>query len=274
MKQGSARIATALVGIPLMLAAIWAGGIAFTIFIALASLGSCWELARMIRNAGSESSPIWSVVLGATVLSRFVTDDWILIAWGVLFLFLLDMLRKDPGPVIGRIMGTLIPVLYPVWMLSYFIDIRVLADSVLSANDAFFLTFLLFLLIWVTDTGAYYCGKMLGKHKFSPSISPNKTWEGTIGGLAAAVLLSVVFKLFVITALTWGDAIVLALLGGFWGQLGDLLESALKRSAGVKDSGSILPGHGGMLDRFDSLIFTAPAYFIYLSTFSSLFIGG
>jgi len=128
-------------------------------------------------------------------------------------------------------------------------------------------------LIWVTDTGAYYTGKSIGKHKFAPSISPNKTWEGTIGGLVAAILAAVAFKLFILAFLTWTDVFALALLGGFWGQLGDLLESAVKRSADVKDSGSLLPGHGGVMDRFDSLIFTAPMYYLYLVHISGL-IGG
>ena len=274
MKQGTARILTALVGIPLILFAIWIGGNTFFVFIALASLGGAWELSKMMGQKEYAASPVWSILLGASVLLRFVTDEWALFFWAALFLFFLDTLRLGPENAISRLSGTLFTVLYPVWMLSHFVDIRMLAETTLGGAEAFYLTLLLFLLIWVTDTGAYYTGKSLGKHKFAPSISPNKTWEGTIGGLCAALLLATVFKIFVLTDLTWMDALVLAFLGGFWGQLGDLLESALKRSAGVKDSGAILPGHGGVLDRFDSLIFTAPAYFIYLSTFSAMLIGG
>ena len=132
---------------------------------------------------------------------------------------------------------------------------------------------LLLCLIWATDTGAYYTGKTFGKHKFAPSISPNKTWEGTLGGLALACVVAAAFKETLLPDLTWLDAGILALLGGGWGQMGDLFESAFKRSCGVKDSGTLLPGHGGVLDRFDSLIFTAPAYYLYLSQATSL-LGG
>ena len=123
----------------------------------------------------------------------------------------------------------------------------------------------LIVLIWVADTAAYYTGKSMGRHHLAPTISPKKTWEGSIGGVLGAFLAAAAVKLFVLEFLGWLDVGALALIGGAWSQVGDLVESTFKRAAGVKDSASILPGHGGILDRFDSLIVAAPLYYLYLS---------
>ncbi|WP_028776168.1 phosphatidate cytidylyltransferase [Shimazuella kribbensis] len=123
------------------------------------------------------------------------------------------------------------------------------------------------LIIWANDTGAYFTGKNLGKRKLWPSISPNKTVEGSIGGILLGVIVSGFFSYFCPQIWTMGYAIILGLLISVVGQLGDLVESAIKRSTGAKDSGRILPGHGGVLDRFDSLIFTFLILQIFTSTF-------
>jgi phosphatidate cytidylyltransferase len=118
-------------------------------------------------------------------------------------------------------------------------------------------------LIWTNDTGAYLIGSKWGKTKLFPIVSPNKTWEGTLGGIALAVVVAVVLGK-IMPALHWtpGFAATLGILAGAGGTIGDLVESQLKRELGVKDSGTLLPGHGGILDRFDSLWYTAP--FLYL----------
>ncbi len=127
-----------------------------------------------------------------------------------------------------------------------------------------FLIFGLFLITWAADTGAYYVGTSLGRHKLAPSISPNKTIEGVGGGLVAAVLAAFLVQAWFLPALTAADCVAVACLLTIAGLLGDLAESAMKRGAGVKDSGSLIPGHGGMLDRLDSLLFTAPAFYYYV----------
>ena len=125
----------------------------------------------------------------------------------------------------------------------------------------------LYLIVWFGDTGAYFVGSLLGKHKLAPLVSPKKTWEGAFGNLAGNILGAFLIQTFICTEWTPVDAIALGLILGTVGMLGDLVESTWKRSAHVKDScldGFSIPGHGGMLDRVDSLIFAAPALYIYV----------
>jgi phosphatidate cytidylyltransferase len=117
---------------------------------------------------------------------------------------------------------------------------------------------------WLCDAGAYYVGGLLGRHPLSPLISPKKTIEGTLGGLAVSILGSLGAKFWFLPALSVADSIFIGLLLGVVGQLGDLVESLWKRSAGVKDSSTLLMAHGGLLDKVDSLIFTAPVFYYYL----------
>lgn len=126
--------------------------------------------------------------------------------------------------------------------------------------------FLSMALAWLSDTGAYFAGKFFGKHKLYPKLSPKKTIEGSLGGLAGSVVGALIACTFLIKDLPLVHGIILALVAGALGQAGDLFESLLKRSTGVKDSGRVLPGHGGLLDRVDALMFTASVTFLYAST--------
>jgi phosphatidate cytidylyltransferase len=124
--------------------------------------------------------------------------------------------------------------------------------------------FLLFALVitWAADTTAYFVGRAIGKHPLAPHISPKKTWEGSIGGMFGSLLVAYAFSYWVKIPLH--HLLLMAALGNIAGQMGDLLESAYKRSAGVKDSGGLLPGHGGVLDRIDALILCIPVIWYYL----------
>ena len=123
---------------------------------------------------------------------------------------------------------------------------------------------ILFILIWTCDSMAYFGGRMYGKNKLS-SISPNKTWEGSFTGFIFTVIISVVLYYVFPTDITLSNFIVIGVITGIFSQIGDLFESMLKRYCGVKDSSNLIPGHGGILDRFDSLIFVVPVIFILLS---------
>ena len=120
-------------------------------------------------------------------------------------------------------------------------------------------------IIFAGDTAAYYVGSYLGKHKLCPSVSPKKTIEGALGGLAANFLVGFILKLFFLPEVGWVAMLLMSILLGAVGQVGDLFESVLKRTAGIKDSGGILPGHGGILDRIDALLFAAPVAWIFIA---------
>jgi phosphatidate cytidylyltransferase len=119
-------------------------------------------------------------------------------------------------------------------------------------------------MIWVCDSAAYYIGSAFGKHKLFPRVSPNKSWEGAIAGFIFAVVTAVAAKYLLLDYLRTDQAVILGIIVGIFGQLGDLFESLLKRDAGVKDSSNLIPGHGGVLDRFDSLLVVSPLVYLYL----------
>ena len=148
-------------------------------------------------------------------------------------------------------------VFYIAWLLSHMIAIR-------QFNEGIVLVFFLFLVTWANDIAAYYSGRRWGRHPMAPIVSPKKTWEGAAGGLLGSIAVAFAFRAWFIPSFSTADALWLGLLLGIAAPLGDLCESILKRSAGVKDSGSLIPGHGGILDRIDSLIFTTPAFYYYL----------
>lgn len=136
--------------------------------------------------------------------------------------------------------------------------------SVRSLPSGAFLVLFLAVVTWASDSAAYYAGTLWGKHPLMPSISPKKSYEGLLGGLIGAIAAALLAQLWFASTLSWTDAVALGILLTLTGLVGDLFESAIKRRAGVKDSGGILPGHGGMLDRIDSLLFTAPTFYYYV----------
>jgi phosphatidate cytidylyltransferase len=148
-------------------------------------------------------------------------------------------------------------VLYVAWLPSHLISIRQLHEGI-------FLVFFLFAVTWANDMAAYYSGTLWGRHYMAPVISPKKTWEGALGGLGGSLTVACVCWAWFLPSLSLRDALIVSCLLGVAAPLGDLCESMLKRSAGVKDSGALIPGHGGLLDRIDSLIFTIPAFYYYL----------
>ena len=143
-------------------------------------------------------------------------------------------------------------MLYPALLAGAAVALR---EASLPGLDAFWLTATVFVGVWGSDTFAYAAGRAFGRHKLFPRVSPNKTWEGAAGGMVGALGIAAAAKATVLAAVfTWPDVIVVGLCCGAASQLGDLAESQLKRAAGVKDSGTILPGHGGVLDRIDAAV--------------------
>lgn len=197
-----------------------------------------------------------ALVLARHHLSYDLTD---LLAVGILALP--AALLLSPGPMERRMKDTAITVFGIIYIgltLS-----TVTSARLLSGGE--WLVLFLALITWAADTGAYYAGTLWGKHLLAPRISPKKTVEGLLGGMGLAVAAALLAQVWFVPQLQPMDTVILGVVLTGAGLIGDLWESAIKRRVGVKDSGSILPGHGGMLDRIDSLLFTAPAFYYYVT---------
>jgi phosphatidate cytidylyltransferase len=173
-------------------------------------------------------------------------------------LFFLFRFRDIPS-VASRLTATVMGIVYAGFLTTYLAKLKLIGPA--GEQD----TVLIVLLVaWLADTGGYFAGRFLGNKKLYEAVSPKKTWAGAYGGIAGSILGVALLKLISAEWLTWFDVFALAIPGGILGQLGDLSESLIKRSVGVKDSGALLPGHGGILDRIDAVLFIAPYVFTYL----------
>ncbi|NIM01085.1 MAG: phosphatidate cytidylyltransferase [Acidobacteria bacterium] len=170
--------------------------------------------------------------------------------------------RDDARGMLDTIQASLLPPLLVGLMLAHLIGLRGLGDEI--GRD---LLFLLFLCVMLGDTAAYYVGSAIGRSKMTPVLSPNKSWEGAIAAIFASVAASWLATVWFFPDLPLKHALIIGALLGPAGILGDLAESTLKRAGGVKDSGRLLPGHGGLLDRIDSLLFAAPVLYYYCMAF-------
>lgn len=254
------RIVTAVIGIPALLYIVYLGEIYFTLLITILSIWGIYEYGNIAKNAGWHLLvlPLW---LGsclfplATMFRKDIASPFVFIFFIFCFVYYLYSFPKSSP---GDLAVTLLGIFYVSWTLAHLILLRQL-------NYGFWLVLFVFVIIWSTDTGAYFTGIYFGKHKFAPSISPNKTWEGFLGGLLSSVL-GAYLLIRNITIPHAGYLLTIAPFISLAGQFGDLFESSLKRTANIKDSGRIIPGHGGILDRFDSTLWAAPLtyYFIVL----------
>ena len=250
------RIITGIWAGAIFLVLLYLGGLPFLAFMAILTIIGYTELIKM-RQLSFKSIPV--LLFGAGTLLPFIglyeqASEQSLslglspIAWGMLIVLIglfWTVFSKNVF-TFDDVAFLLLTAVYVGVGFASFTYIRLLENG---------LTFslLIILLIWFTDSGAYFVGKSLGKTKLWPAISPNKTVEGALGGVVLAIILGVVFELIHPTV-GLGTVVLLALIVAVVGQLGDLVQSAYKRHYGVKDSGALLPGHGGILDRFDSMI--------------------
>ena len=255
--------------------------LAFYALIGTVGMIALWEFYGMLDHKGLPNFKITAMICGAAMLvgsfyyfSHYGPARSYDYEMAVLLFFLLTVFTRqmfdglrDDAPL--RTMAyTLFGLLYVLWLYNFITKIVYVTPR--APNGAVTGQFYVFYCIAITkfsDMGAYLTGSAIGRHKLVPHISPKKTWEGFFGALAFSLLASVgLFALMPgqLSVLTWTHAIVLGLLLGFAAVIGDLAESIVKRSTGVKDSGNMLPGIGGALDLVDSLLFTAPLLFFYL----------
>lgn len=263
------RIVTALVALPLIIASIlvpwlWPLFVALALFAMVAGLYEFWWLARK-----KEMRP--DVVAGfaaaAALFIAFYFNDLSLIII-ILILFTMAalaaaMLRGAPfDKMIASVGATMLGVLYVVLLGGHLIALRTTQDPFIAPHSSDLLAFF-FLVIMGSDTGAYYTGRTFGRRKLAPDISPGKTWEGAAGGMIASLLMAALAHYWFFPELSLKAALPLSAVMNVLGVVGDLTESALKRGAGAKDAAQILPGHGGLLDRLDSLLFNAPVIYYF-----------
>jgi phosphatidate cytidylyltransferase len=270
------RLITALWGIPLVIVVIWFGQPwIFTAFVAIWGLLACIEFFRLVSKF--KVSPIYLFGIVWTLLFIVVRNPLLpdiidpyfnfnlvvpmLFTLGIIISLITLLARKDKFNAFPGWAWTLAGVLYAGWLLGYLVSLRGIEDG---RNWVFFALFCTF----GSDTAAFFIGKAFGRHKLAPSISPGKTVEGALGGLLGAVGVSLLFllssPLSLSSRLEWWQAVTLGILVSVFGQLGDLVESLLKRNAGAKDSGNLLPGHGGVLDRVDSIIFAVVVVYYWI----------
>jgi phosphatidate cytidylyltransferase len=269
--SGLARILTAVVVLPFLIASILLPWLKW-LFVALAGAAMAMALFEfyVLCKRLQLKPDTGAGFLGATaifVVSLFVSDlalNLLLIQLVVIVLtagtLIAAILRGAPfDKMIASSGATILGVLYVALLGSHLVSTRVGFEPVLSAHLLSFF----FLVLMGGDAGAYYIGRAIGKHKLAPTISPGKTWEGVVGGVVAALLMATLAHYWFFRELPLKWALPLALVMTIVGILGDLTESALKRGAGAKDAAHILPGHGGILDRLDSLLFNAPLIYYF-----------
>jgi phosphatidate cytidylyltransferase len=260
------RFLTALWGIPLLAAAVWFDEPIpwLTMVVALWGMLAVTEFYRLgekIKIAPlTYFGLLWTFlfILSPQLESQYLAPP-VLVASGVVLSLIWIVARQRRENAFSSWAWTIGGILYVGFLLSYFVALRGLEDGRNWVFLALAVTF-------ASDTAAYFVGKMLGRHKLAPTISPGKTWEGTIGGFIGAIVIALLFTLPTPLQLPigYGQAVLLGFLVSLFGQLGDLAESLLKRNTGVKDSGSLLAGHGGFLDRIDSVVFASVVVYYYV----------
>ncbi len=258
--SASKRIVTGLVGAPLVVAAVWFGGWPFFALVGLAALIAQYELYDFAEITNEPVTLFAGLATGAVVLLRVQLGhnaEFALLA-GVLAILASSLLLHRGGRALMQCGVALAGVLYPTLLLSYAVVLR-FSDTLPGVARE--LTLLTVVGVWSADTIAYFYGKRFGRHHMS-RISPKKTWEGYVAGVVGG-LLAVAVLSEVIGPLGAKQTLFIGCVCGLLGPVGDLIESALKRSAQVKDSGTILPGHGGLLDRLDALIFVSPIVYVW-----------
>ena len=274
MKNLIIRALTGIIFVVVLISAIYIHPIFFLILFCIITGLTLWEFGGLVKHYENANLQRTVNMLGGVYLfiATFVyanglTDGKIFLPY-LLFIMLTmiaELYYKAPNPI-NNWAFTLFAQVYCAGSFSMlnFIGAEPGTPGVMSYTPLFIMA--IFIFVWLDDTGAYLVGSLIGKHKLFERISPKKSWEGFFGGLILALASSQAFAWFApeINRMNWLGLAATVVLFGTWG---DLIESLLKRTLGVKDSGNVLPGHGGMLDRFDSVMLAVPASYIYIELF-------
>ncbi len=236
----------------------------FTALVLAAVLVGQYEFYRMAKARGYQPLSMMGMALGALVLLSFYRPlnphlgTLLPVAGSILVIMIARLFSGRPvDGALGDVASTFLGVFYVAMLFAFQVAIRTGPDG------KQWLVFLYFI-IWATDIGAYSIGRPFGKHRLYEKVSPKKSMEGLAGALAAAAGMALLCRVWFMPPISMPEAVVIALVLAVAGTIGDLVESMFKRSAGVKDSGGVIPGHGGILDRMDSMLFAAPVLYYYL----------
>lgn len=261
------RILVSVIAIPALLLMAYFGGVYFLSFVLIIAGISFYEFAVMARkkNANVNVYPgLIAVIFLILNQYRFFFSQYNFLIIVFLVLLIIELFRNY-GSAILNISTTLLGIFYFGLFGSTLVGIREFYPNIDGLyNNGGYLIISIFASIWICDSAAFFGGTALGKHKLFPRVSPKKSWEGAVFGFVFAILAMILAKYLVLDFLLLKDAIAIGFITGTFGQIGDLAESLLKRDAGVKDSSGLIPGHGGIFDRFDSLLFSAPLIYLYL----------
>ena len=247
------RVISAIVLFVLVAGPSIAGGIVFLLLIAVIGVLATWEFAALLRQGGYQ--PV--LPLGVLLALLFIAQaQWpqvlpldLVLVLAVIGSLLAALWHRSPAPATDWAL-TLAGALYLGWLLGRFVVLRALEDGLLWL-------LLAAVAIWTADVSAYFAGRAFGRHPWWPRHSPKKTWEGYLAGIAAAALVAGLLGVLLLD-LNWAEGVALGLVIASVAPLGDLAESMIKRQVGAKDSGRLIPGHGGVLDRIDSLLIGVP----------------
>ncbi len=259
------RVAVGVVLGPGVLWLFWTGGYPLFAFVALIAIAGQSELFRMPENGIPLVHRIIAHAAGIAVAAdAFVSTGGHatgIIAAALILFFLAEIPGSQPRGRFDRVMFALFATVYPAVFFSYILRIWY-HPAVLFGDGNHLVVLLVVASVWMFDIASYFAGTIAGKRPFIPSVSPKKTWEGFIGGVLGVAAVGACASL--LPGFRLPHSVAIALVAGLAGQAGDLSESIVKREMGVKDSSTLLGGHGGVLDRFDSMAFAAPAVYLYL----------
>jgi phosphatidate cytidylyltransferase len=254
------RLGSAVVLIPVFVWLLASGpAVLFVALVVVLSAAASWEVERMLGRAGHATGGPLAVVASAALTASFgVSDRLPAVVLTIAILAALAAPLARPGALsIEPAATTLLSIGYVGWLLGYAILLR-------NVTNGPALILFLVGVTWVGESAAYAVGNAIGRHHLAPVVSPNKTMEGAVGQVVASLIAAVVLRPWLAPAWTVWSALGAGLLLGIVGQVGDLAESVIKRSLGAKDTSGLIPGHGGVLDRLDSLLFSAPAFYYFV----------
>lgn len=250
------RIIAAAIAIPIVIFGVWAGGLIFMIGVSAVALIAGWEFHQMMKAGGYH--PALVIILGLILLLVLYSyrSDFslpLIISFALLFSLVWQLFQHHTDPTANWAL-TLAGGLYIGWGMGHFVALRELGNGLAWV-------WLALLSTWGSDTLAYFVGRAIGQHKLWPRHSPKKTWEGLFGGIAGGIIGAAIVAAF--SDLGWTTALIIGAIIPVAGLFGDLSISMMKRHVGVKDSSNLFPGHGGFLDRIDSLLFVSVVTFYY-----------